>query len=80
MPTEQCFKRYNLCNRNAFYRLFNVGFQDYAVSTVPVTEGLHLKSFCSMAGPGLIAIGSSEPAQKALKVKGLWEKIGMSIK
>ncbi|XP_022533009.2 N(G),N(G)-dimethylarginine dimethylaminohydrolase 1 [Astyanax mexicanus] len=42
-------------------------FQDYAVSTVPVLGTLHLKSFCSMAGPGLIAIGSSEAAQKALK-------------
>lgn len=42
--------------------------QDYAVSTVPVVDSLHLKSFCSMAGPNLIAIGSSEPAQKALKV------------
>ncbi|XP_054645330.1 N(G),N(G)-dimethylarginine dimethylaminohydrolase 1 isoform X1 [Dunckerocampus dactyliophorus] len=43
-------------------------FKDYAVSTVPVSEGLHLKSFCSMGGPGLIIIGSSEPAQKALKI------------
>ncbi|XP_029355940.1 N(G),N(G)-dimethylarginine dimethylaminohydrolase 1 isoform X2 [Echeneis naucrates] len=43
-------------------------FKDYAVSTVPVREGLHLKSFCSMGGPGLIVIGSSEPAQKALKI------------
>lgn len=43
-------------------------FKDYAVSTVPVTEGLHLKSFCSMGGPGLIIIGSSEHAQKALKI------------
>lgn len=42
-------------------------FKDYAVSTVPVTESLHLKSFCSMGGPGLIMIGSSEHAQKALK-------------
>ncbi|CAG11564.1 unnamed protein product, partial [Tetraodon nigroviridis] len=42
-------------------------FKDYAVSTVPVLEGLHLKSFCSMGGPGLIVIGSSEPAQKTLK-------------
>lgn len=46
-----------------------LSLQDYAVSTVPVLEGLHLKSFCSMAGPGLIAIGASEPAQKALKVR-----------
>ncbi|XP_056588405.1 N(G),N(G)-dimethylarginine dimethylaminohydrolase 1 [Triplophysa dalaica] len=43
-------------------------FKDYAVSTVPVRQGLHLKSFCSMAGPDLIAIGSSEHAQKALKI------------
>lgn len=43
-------------------------FKDYAVSTVPVLHGLHLKSFCSMGGPGLIIIGSSEPAQKALKI------------
>ncbi|XP_069088370.1 N(G),N(G)-dimethylarginine dimethylaminohydrolase 1 [Pleurodeles waltl] len=42
-------------------------FKDYAVSTVPVHDYLHLKSFCSMAGPNLIAIGSSEAAQKALK-------------
>ncbi|KAF7243441.1 N(G),N(G)-dimethylarginine dimethylaminohydrolase 1 [Varanus komodoensis] len=42
-------------------------FKDYAVSTVPVSDSLHLKSFCSMAGPNLIAIGSSEAAQKALK-------------
>ncbi|XP_029938982.1 N(G),N(G)-dimethylarginine dimethylaminohydrolase 1 isoform X2 [Salarias fasciatus] len=42
-------------------------FKDYAVSTVRVQEQLHLKSFCSMGGPGLIVIGSSEPAQKALK-------------
>ncbi|KAB1268191.1 N-dimethylarginine dimethylaminohydrolase 1, partial [Camelus dromedarius] len=43
-------------------------FKDYAVSMVPVADALHLKSFCSMAGPNLIAIGSSEAAQKALKV------------
>ncbi|XP_003974417.2 N(G),N(G)-dimethylarginine dimethylaminohydrolase 1 [Takifugu rubripes] len=43
-------------------------FKDYAVSTVPVLEGLHLKSFCSMGGPGLIVIGASEPAQRTLKI------------
>nr|XP_031321370.1 N(G),N(G)-dimethylarginine dimethylaminohydrolase 1 isoform X2 [Camelus dromedarius] len=43
-------------------------FKDYAVSMVPVADALHLKSFCSMAGPNLIAIGSSEAAQKALKI------------
>ena len=29
---------------------------------MPVMEGLHLKSFCSMAGPDLICIGSSKAA------------------
>ncbi|KAL4634930.1 N(G),N(G)-dimethylarginine dimethylaminohydrolase 1 [Arapaima gigas] len=43
-------------------------FKDYTVSTVPVLGGLHLKSFCSMAGPDLIVVSSSEPAQKALKI------------
>lgn len=43
-------------------------FKDYAVSTVPVTGALHLKSFCSMGGPGLIVTGSSEHAQKAIKI------------
>ncbi|XP_065125112.1 N(G),N(G)-dimethylarginine dimethylaminohydrolase 1 isoform X1 [Paramisgurnus dabryanus] len=43
-------------------------FKDYSVSTVPVLQGFHLKSFCSMAGPDLIAIGSSEAAQKTLKI------------
>ncbi|XP_051869056.1 N(G),N(G)-dimethylarginine dimethylaminohydrolase 1 [Pristis pectinata] len=41
-------------------------FKDYAVSKVSVTGALHLKSFCTMAGPGLIAIGSSDHAQKVL--------------
>ncbi|XP_010784401.1 N(G),N(G)-dimethylarginine dimethylaminohydrolase 1 [Notothenia coriiceps] len=50
------------------YRNWIVLLQDYAVSTVPVLEGLHLKSFCSMGGPGLILIGSSEHAQKTLKI------------
>ncbi|XP_069798844.1 putative hydrolase DDAH2 [Dendropsophus ebraccatus] len=42
-------------------------YQDYAVSTVSVTGGLHLKSFCSMAGPDTLVIGSSDHAKKALK-------------
>ncbi|XP_069795502.1 N(G),N(G)-dimethylarginine dimethylaminohydrolase 1 [Narcine bancroftii] len=41
-------------------------FKDYAVSKVSVAGSLHLKSFCTMAGPGLIAIGSSNNAQKML--------------
>lgn len=43
-------------------------FMDYVMSTMPVLEGLHQKSFSCMTGPGLIAIGGSEPAQKALKI------------
>ncbi|XP_048845536.1 N(G),N(G)-dimethylarginine dimethylaminohydrolase 1-like isoform X1 [Brienomyrus brachyistius] len=43
-------------------------FKDYAVSVVPVQNGRHLKSFCSMGGPDLIIIGSSEQAQRALKI------------
>ncbi|KAM9326811.1 putative hydrolase DDAH2 [Gastrophryne carolinensis] len=43
-------------------------YQDYAVSTVPVSGDLHLKSFCSMAGPDTLVIGSSDTAKKALKM------------
>lgn len=57
-----------LCSITRLSFCFLLSLQDYAVSTVPVLEGLHLKSFCSMGGPGLIVIGSSEPAQKTLKV------------
>uniref|UniRef100_A0A8C1X7A8 Dimethylarginine dimethylaminohydrolase 1 n=1 Tax=Cyprinus carpio TaxID=7962 RepID=A0A8C1X7A8_CYPCA len=56
---------------NMFFSAVKLGiltWGDYAVSTVPVQDRLHLKSFCSMAGPGLIAIGASEAAQKALKI------------
>ncbi|KAE8585410.1 hypothetical protein XENTR_v10021305 [Xenopus tropicalis] len=42
-------------------------YQDYAVSTVPVSGDLHLKSFCSMGGPDTLVIGSSDTAKKALK-------------
>lgn len=42
-------------------------FRDFAVSTVPVAGGGHLKSFCSMAAPDTIAIGSSEAARRAIK-------------
>ncbi|KAG8127722.1 hypothetical protein E2320_014612, partial [Naja naja] len=35
-------------------------FRDFAVSTVPVSGTLHLRSFCSMAGPDTVVIGSSE--------------------
>ncbi|XP_065272183.1 putative hydrolase DDAH2 [Emys orbicularis] len=42
-------------------------FRDFAVSTVPVAGSSHLKSFCSMAGPDTVAIGSSEAAKKAMR-------------
>ena len=35
---------------------------------IPVTEGLHLKSFLSMAGPDTIAIGMSSAANEARKL------------
>ena len=34
-------------------------FPGYPVTGIPVSAGLHLKSFLSMAGPKLIAIGTS---------------------
>ncbi|XP_064330109.1 putative hydrolase DDAH2 isoform X2 [Phalacrocorax carbo] len=42
-------------------------FRDFTVSTVPVGGGGHLKSFCSMAAPDTIAIGSSDAARRALR-------------
>ncbi|XP_029440755.1 LOW QUALITY PROTEIN: N(G),N(G)-dimethylarginine dimethylaminohydrolase 2 [Rhinatrema bivittatum] len=42
-------------------------FRDFAVSIVPVSGNAHLKSFCSMAGPDTIVIGSSEAARRAMK-------------
>ncbi|XP_072176798.1 N(G),N(G)-dimethylarginine dimethylaminohydrolase 1-like [Diadema setosum] len=43
-------------------------FENYPVSPIKLAEGsLHLKSFMSMASPGVIAVGSSKAAQKALK-------------
>ena len=43
-------------------------FPKYPVTGVPVTGGLHLKSFMSMAGPDLISIGMSQPARKAADI------------
>ena len=40
-------------------------FPDYPVTPIPVSGSLHLKSFCSMASPQVIAIGTSEIADKA---------------
>lgn len=42
-------------------------FRDFAVSTVPVSGTLHLRSFCSMAGSDTVIIGSSDAAKKAMK-------------
>uniref|UniRef100_A0A8D0GY04 DDAH family member 2, ADMA-independent n=2 Tax=Sphenodon punctatus TaxID=8508 RepID=A0A8D0GY04_SPHPU len=42
-------------------------FRDFAVSTVPVSGDSHLRSFCSMAGPDTVIIGSSDVAKKAMK-------------
>ena len=43
-------------------------FSDYPVTGVPVREGLHLKSFVSMAGPNCIAIGMSTAAKDARRI------------
>lgn len=45
-----------------------VSAQDFAVSTVPVSGTLHLRSFCSMAASDTVVIGSSDVAKKAMKV------------
>lgn len=42
-------------------------FPNYPVSGVKVSGHLHLKSMMSMAGPGIIAVGSSDHAQKAIR-------------
>ena len=43
-------------------------FPNYPVTGVPVQEGLHLKSFMSMAGPDCVAIGMSTAAKEARKI------------
>ena len=43
-------------------------FPNYPVTGIPVSESLHLKSFLSMAGPNLIAIGLSAAARDARKL------------
>lgn len=43
-------------------------FPCYPVTCIPVNGTLHLKSFCSMASPDVIAIGNSESAQQALSI------------
>ncbi|XP_055521462.1 N(G),N(G)-dimethylarginine dimethylaminohydrolase 2-like [Leucoraja erinacea] len=46
-------------------------FKDFTVSVVHVPEPHHLKSFCSMGGPSTIVVGSSDVAQKTIKVRQL---------
>lgn len=51
-------------------------FPNYHVTAIPVEAGLHLKSFCSMASPDVIAIGSSQAAKSAcdaITVKGKYK-------
>ncbi|KAI5100885.1 N(G),N(G)-dimethylarginine dimethylaminohydrolase 2 isoform X1, partial [Silurus meridionalis] len=43
-------------------------FQDFAVSTVPVSSGTRLKNICSMGGPETIIFSNSEGARKTLRV------------
>ena len=43
-------------------------FSNYPVKGIPVKEGLHLKSFVSMAGPDCVAIGVSTAAKDARKI------------
>ncbi|XP_071820456.1 N(G),N(G)-dimethylarginine dimethylaminohydrolase 1-like isoform X1 [Apostichopus japonicus] len=42
-------------------------FPNYPVSGIKVNGHLHLKSMMSMAGPGIIAVGSSDHSQKAIR-------------
>ena len=48
-------------NQEGLFQL-SAAFPGYPVTGVAVMGGLHLKSFCSMAGPDLICIGSSKAA------------------
>ena len=43
-------------------------FPNYPVTSIPVKESLHLKSFLSMAGPLCVAVGKSAAAQEAKKI------------
>lgn len=42
-------------------------FKDFAVSQIPVTDRLHLKTICGAAGPNVIVIGTGEAPQKVLR-------------
>lgn len=43
--------------------------QDFAVSTVPVSGASHLRGLCGMGGPRTVVAGSSDAAQKAVRVR-----------
>lgn len=43
-------------------------FRDFAVSTVPVSGASHLRGLCGMGGPRTVVAGSSEAAQKAVRM------------
>ncbi|XP_029326760.1 N(G),N(G)-dimethylarginine dimethylaminohydrolase 2 isoform X2 [Mus caroli] len=46
-------------------------FRDFAVSTVPVSGSSHLRGLCGMGGPRTVVAGSSEAAQKAVRMMQL---------
>ncbi|XP_045246095.2 putative hydrolase DDAH2 isoform X2 [Macaca nemestrina] len=46
-------------------------FRDFAVSTVPVSGPSHLRGLCGMGGPRTVVAGSSEAAQKAVRMTQL---------
>ncbi|PNI76633.1 DDAH2 isoform 2, partial [Pan troglodytes] len=46
-------------------------FRDFAVSTVPVSGPSHLRGLCGMGGPRTVVAGSSDAAQKAVRMTQL---------
>ncbi|XP_078686212.1 N(G),N(G)-dimethylarginine dimethylaminohydrolase 1-like [Branchiostoma floridae x Branchiostoma belcheri] len=50
-------------------RILAETFPDYSVTTVPIARGLHLKCFCTMAAPDVMAVGEGPEAQRA------WQEI-----
>ncbi|XP_019482254.1 PREDICTED: N(G),N(G)-dimethylarginine dimethylaminohydrolase 2 isoform X1 [Hipposideros armiger] len=46
-------------------------FRDFAVSTVPVSSPSHLRGLCGMGGPRTVVAGSSDAAQKAVRMMRL---------
>lgn len=65
--TTTFFDVYVFCSQAGLAQLAN-SFPQYPVTGIPVTDGLHLKSFMSMARPDLISIGMSQPARKAAEI------------